>query len=103
MSMPRKAIPNSPALPEHEIELWPATPLPNLGSRAWEKLVQHIKKPGIEFDYAAFETLSQATFRPSAPTPEGPQHKLGGHSNNVQNDMQLEAQLVMNGLYCGDA
>lgn len=25
-----------------------------------------------------------------------------GHSANVQNDMQLEAQLVTNGLYCGD-
>jgi uncharacterized protein YwqG len=30
-------------------------------------------------------------------------HRLLGHSSNVQGDMQLEAQLVMNGLYCGDS
>jgi len=30
-------------------------------------------------------------------------HHLLGHSQNVQADMQLEAQLVTNGLYCGDA
>jgi uncharacterized protein YwqG len=94
---------NSPALREHGIELWPAKSLPTYGSRAWARLAKQIKKPGVEFDFAAFEKLSQAIFRASAPTPEGPQHKLGGYSNNVQNDMQLEAQLVMNGLYCGDA
>jgi len=30
-------------------------------------------------------------------------HWLLGNSMNVQNDMQLEAQLVSNGLYCGDS
>ena len=30
-------------------------------------------------------------------------HHLLGHSANVQGDMQLEAQLVMNGLYCGNS
>jgi uncharacterized protein YwqG len=33
----------------------------------------------------------------------GPIHRLGGHSQPVQNDMRLEAQLVTHGLYCGDA
>ena len=32
-----------------------------------------------------------------------PNHWLLGHSTNVQGDMQLEAQLVSNGCYCGDA
>jgi uncharacterized protein YwqG len=32
-----------------------------------------------------------------------PNHQLLGHSNNVQGDMQLECQLVSNGLYCGDS
>lgn len=32
----------------------------------------------------------------------GGKHRLLGHSENVQGDMQLEAQLVTNGLYCGD-
>jgi uncharacterized protein YwqG len=29
-------------------------------------------------------------------------HHLLGHSYNIQGDMQLEAELVTNGLYCGD-
>ena len=29
-------------------------------------------------------------------------HKLLGHSENIQGDMELECQLVTNGLYCGD-
>jgi uncharacterized protein YwqG len=36
------------------------------------------------------------------PKGSGVQHQLLGHSNNIQGDMQLEAQLVTNGLYCGD-
>jgi hypothetical protein len=30
-------------------------------------------------------------------------HRIGGHSQPVQNDMRLEAQLVTNGIWCGDA
>jgi uncharacterized protein YwqG len=30
-------------------------------------------------------------------------HKILGHPNQVQGDMQLECQLVSNGLYCGDS
>ncbi len=33
---------------------------------------------------------------------EEPIHKLLGYPNPVQSDMQLECQLVSNGLYCGD-
>jgi uncharacterized protein YwqG len=29
-------------------------------------------------------------------------HRMGGHPNQIQGDMQLECQLVSNGLYCGD-
>ncbi|MBQ2691082.1 MAG: DUF1963 domain-containing protein [Clostridia bacterium] len=29
-------------------------------------------------------------------------NKLLGHSNNIQGDMELECELVANGLYCGD-
>ncbi|MDB5303723.1 MAG: hypothetical protein JWM97_1272 [Phycisphaerales bacterium] len=94
---------NSPSLPEKGIDFWPAFSLPTHGSRAWGRLSKQIKTPGSDFDFSAFDQLSQAVFRAAAPTPEGPRHKLGGHSDNIQNDMQLEAQLVMNGLYCGDA
>src|SRR5205814_3675825 len=33
----------------------------------------------------------------------GPIHRLLGHPEPVQGDMQLECQLVSHGLYCGDA
>ena len=33
----------------------------------------------------------------------GPRHKLLGHPNVIQNDMELECQLVSNGVYCGDS
>ena len=32
-----------------------------------------------------------------------PLHRLGGHADCVQNPMELECQLVTNGLYCGSA
>lgn len=32
-----------------------------------------------------------------------PQHQIGGFANPIQGDMELECQLVSNGLYCGDA
>ncbi len=30
-------------------------------------------------------------------------HKIFGYSNNIQGEMELECQLVTNGLYCGDS
>jgi uncharacterized protein YwqG len=29
-------------------------------------------------------------------------HRLGGHADEIQGDLKLEAQLVSNGIYCGD-
>lgn len=34
---------------------------------------------------------------------DGNLNKLLGYSDNIQNDMELECELVTNGLYCGDA
>jgi uncharacterized protein YwqG len=34
---------------------------------------------------------------------DGTTHRLLGHADPIQGDMQLECQLVSNGLYCGDA
>jgi uncharacterized protein YwqG len=34
---------------------------------------------------------------------EGASHKLLGHADPVQNPMELECQLVTNGVYCGDS
>jgi uncharacterized protein YwqG len=94
---------NSPMLCEKGIDFWSACSLPEHGSRDGNRLLQQIRTPGNDFDFSAFERLSEAAFRADAPTAEGPRHHIGGHSDNIQNDMQLEAQLVMNGLYCGDA
>jgi uncharacterized protein YwqG len=33
----------------------------------------------------------------------GGNHRLLGHAENIQGDMQLQAQLVTNGLYCGNS
>jgi uncharacterized protein YwqG len=33
---------------------------------------------------------------------ECPIHRCGGHPQQIQGDMQLECQLVTNGIYCGD-
>lgn len=34
---------------------------------------------------------------------DGIHNKILGHSNNIQNGMELECELVTNGLYCGDS
>ncbi|HKQ31389.1 MAG TPA: YwqG family protein, partial [Burkholderiales bacterium] len=57
---------------------------------------------GREIDYGAYSDLARALFRAAAPTAEGPHHRFGGYSENLQGDMQLEAELVTHGLYCGD-
>jgi len=31
-----------------------------------------------------------------------PVHCIGGHADEIQGDIRLEAQLVSNGIYCGD-
>src|SRR5262245_44122708 len=90
-------------LSDAAIHFWPAETLPAYGSSAYERLTAELEADlGDEPDSEAFHELSRALFRAQARTPDGPWHHLGGHSQNVQDDMQLEAQLVMNGLYCGD-
>lgn len=85
------------------LEFWRAWSLPSYGSRAGDRLLEEL---GIGLDadeeYDSLFKLSRAMFRCEASSPEGPNHRIGGHSDNVQGDMQLEAELVMSGLYCGD-
>jgi uncharacterized protein YwqG len=91
------------ALPEAAIRFWPAETLPFYGSRAGDRLLTDLEaRIGSEPDFDSLDGLSRALFGALAPTTDGPLHQLGGHSHNVQGDMQLEAQLVMNGLYCGN-
>src|SRR4029079_5164991 len=59
-------------------------------------------------DLAAVADLTESYFeflhefeRRAYPS-DGGLHRLFGHAASVQGDMPLEAQLVSNGLYCGD-
>jgi uncharacterized protein YwqG len=93
--MPRKES----ALDECRINFRPGLTLPQVGSRVhdqFEKLADlNDEEAEAYFDYVSeVEHFGQ---------PNNPNHHLLGHSDNVQGDMQLEAQLVTNGLYCGNA
>lgn len=48
------------------------------------------------------ELLADLYEMPSDGCPE-PLHRLLGHSQNVQNEMKLECELVSHGVYCGDS
>lgn len=100
---PRPGHPNnSPSLTEKSIEFWSTYSLPGMRSRAWWPILEQIAGPEREINVCAYDNLSEAIFCATAPTKEGPRHKIGGYSDNCQGDMQLEAELVMNGLYCGN-
>lgn len=57
----------------------------------------------LEFTYQERDAYSSFAARISQPADRQlGRHRLLGHADNIQGDMQWEAQLVMNGLYCGD-
>ena len=91
-------------LPERSLCFWRAWSLPAYGSRSGERLYEDLQITiQNEDEWNRLDSLSHALFRSEAPTRDGPAHRIGGHSENQQGDMQLEAQLVMNGLHCGNA
>jgi uncharacterized protein YwqG len=69
--------------------------------------------PELELTYAPWEFSEVAavlltreervTYAELIDAEYGPIHRLLGHPEPVQGDMQLEAQLVSHGLYCGDS
>ena len=88
------------ALPEHAITFNSAITLPHRGSRAYDLLEREAQLTSQESDnYLEFLDVFEKQFHSSEPVAL---HRLLGHSANVQDDMQLEAQLVTNGLYCGN-
>jgi uncharacterized protein YwqG len=92
------------AMSPSALRFWRAWSLPSYGSRVGDRLLEELRSaPHKDEEFDQLHELSHALFRSAAPNPDGPSHRIGGHSDNVQGDMQLEAQLVMNGLYCGDA
>lgn len=101
----QRAQPPDPqnTLRECAVQFWPAQTLPGFGSRVGDQLRNKLEEVfGGEVDWDDYDEIVREVFRANAPGNEGPFHQIGGHSKNVQGDMQLEAQLVMNGLYCGD-
>jgi uncharacterized protein YwqG len=70
-------------------------------------------KPSVERTYAPWEFSEVSALKltrderfayaESIEGDEGSAHRLLGHPDPIQGDMQLECQLVSHGLYCGDA
>jgi uncharacterized protein YwqG len=73
--------------------------LPVFGSRDFERLEASAGMADVEAS-AYFKFASRLSAGPGGPN--CPRHRLLGHADNIQDDMQLEAQLVTNGLYCGE-
>lgn len=85
-------------LEEHRITCTTGLTLPHIGSRAYEQFDKLADLNDGEAEaYFAFSDEVERLGRQA-----GGNHHLLGHADNVQGDMQLEAQLVTNGLYCGN-
>lgn len=89
-------IPPNPPLQPRGVVLSAGETLPHIGSHAYDELTAEIDLPDNYFEFVS--ELERGTS-----LGEGGNHRLFGHSANVQGDMQLEAQLVSHGLYCGDS
>ena len=77
----------------------PGQTLPHIGSRDYDRLDAEAHLSDEDWDlYFEIVDAYEGQFYPQ----ESGRHWMLGHSANVQGDMQLEAQLVTNGLYCGD-
>ena len=88
---PSRPRPLSPA----GLRFWASSTVPAVGSRAYDRLELDGEVPDAYVDFALdFE-------RQGYPARSG-LHRFLGHSANIQGDMQLEAQLVSHGLFCGD-
>ena len=85
-------------IPNWALQFSPCLTAPSPWSRVYEKLQSQIAfTPEEEDIYFNFiEALDSIAY------PKGGQHRLLGHSANIQGDMQLEAQLVTHGINCGD-
>jgi|CXWL01.1.fsa_nt_gi uncharacterized protein YwqG len=91
-------------LPHRPIVFRNALSVPTIGSRSYNRLEERITFTDEEFDrYNEFSLELNATGSNYKKQYWGGHHQMLGHSQNVQGDMQLEAQLVTNGIYCGDS
>lgn len=93
------------ALPPAGLAFHQAWSLPHPFSGDGQRMAQALQAEGVawvedEVDEDYYE-LVETVADHGAPS-AGDRHALGGYSHNVQGDMQLEAQLVSHGLYCGN-
>lgn len=77
--------------PACSVTFKPAASFPN----PFSALIDSLKLSDEEFDAYADLYDSMLTNQP--------QHQLFGHPNNIQNPMEIECELVTNGVYLGDA
>ncbi len=90
-------------LPERGLVFRSALSVPWFGSRTYDELNNIVRFTDGEADrYSDFALELSSLGSSYRKKYWGGDHRLLGHSQNVQDDMQLEAQLVTNGLYCGD-
>ncbi len=87
------------AVPEQALDFRSILTVPPAGSLAFDPLVDAELTPDEQDRYFDFE---EALAMIGAVEREGPHHHLLGHSENVQGDMQVEAQLVSTGVHCVD-
>ncbi len=85
-------------LPSMGLNFFRVRTLPRQGSRAYDRLVGRIDADLADRYFDFVEDFERNQYPPG-----GGMHRFFGHSANIQGDMQLEAQLVTNGLYCGDS
>jgi uncharacterized protein YwqG len=87
-------------IPERVIIFNRILTLPSPWSRPFDRLQQECQWTKAEVrQYLDFLTAYDGQFYPE----NHPSHRLFGYSENIQGDMQFEAQLVSNGLYCGNS
>jgi len=98
-----QAIPNPEfALPEHRMSFYSMVTLPSVGSKIFEAFRSKSAMTEQEWD-AYFEWHGRLTLSEAGETDMNlPWHQMFGFPCSNQGDMQLEAQLVTNGIYCGD-
>jgi uncharacterized protein YwqG len=81
--------------------LEPRLTIPQSGSRDYERAIEPLELTDDEFDRYV-ELDERLSAGKAAQGPPG-RHQMFGHPYVIQNDMQLEAQLVSSGLFCGDS
>lgn len=92
------------AMPQRLMQFRKAFSVPFFGTRSYDTLKLAVNLTSEEEDRFCEFGLELSDVGSNYPRQSwGGHHQVLGHSQNVQGDMQLEAQLVTHGLYCGDS